>query len=82
MYVWAIKTDWAVDEEKRREVTLYANECAAKKELNEELQELKRNAEEKEYVIEECSGYFCAYSEGDYLFDHDTITIEKMEVLE
>lgn len=82
MYVWAIQTDWAVDGNTGGQVTIYANERTAKDAFNEELQELKRNAEEKGYVIEECNGYFCAYSEGDYLFYHDTITIEKMEVLE
>lgn len=82
MYIWIIKTDWAVDGETGGQVTLYANECTAKDAFNVELQELKRNAEEKGYVIEEDDGYFCAYNDGEYLFDHDVITLEKMNVIE
>lgn len=30
MYVWTVKTDWAVRGETGGQVTLYANECTAK----------------------------------------------------
>lgn len=82
MYVWVIKTDWAVNGETGGDMTLYAAEDTARAAFHKELITLKEEAKEKGYVIEEDPYYFCAYEDGDYLFDHDLITLDKMEVIE
>lgn len=81
MYVWVVKTDWAVNGEAGNSVAIYASEDLARKAFQEEVSAVKQNAEDRGYVIEEDNDYFESYEDGEFLLYHDTISIEKMEVI-
>lgn len=81
MYVWVVKTDWAVDGETGNSVAIYAREDLARKVFQEEVSAVRQNAEDRGYVIEEDNDYFESYEDGEYLLYHDTISVEKIEVV-
>lgn len=80
-YVWVVKTDWAVNGESGNSVAIYASENLARKAFQEEVSAVRQNAEDRGYVIEEDNDYFESYEDGEYLLYHDTISVEKMEVI-
>lgn len=80
-YVWVVKTDWAVNGEAGNSVAIYASEDLARKAFQEEVSAVRQNAEDRGYVIEEDNDYFESYEDGEFLLYHDTISIEKMEVI-
>ena len=81
MYVWVVKTDWAVDGETGNSIAIYAGEDLARKAFQEEVSAVRQNAEDREYVIEEDNDYFEAYQDGEFLLYHDTISVERIEVI-
>ena len=81
MYVWVVKTDWAVNGEAGNSVAIYASEDLARKAFQEEVSAVRQNAEDRGYVIEEDNDYFESYEDGEYLLYHDTISVEKIEVV-
>ena len=81
IYVWVVKTDWAVNGEAGNSVAIYAREDLARKAFQEEVSAVRQNAEDRGYVIEEDDDYFESYEDGEFLLYHDTISIEKMEVI-
>lgn len=80
-YVWVVKTDWAVNGEAGNSVAIYASEDLARKAFQEEVSAVRQNAEDRGYVIEGDNDCFESYEDGEFLLYHDTISIEKMEVI-
>ena len=88
MEIYMLKVEWANDGETNCYVELYAKEETAKEKFKEAVQEVKSdyghvdfNDPECGYCISEDEDSLEIYLDGEYLSEHSTVSLEKMNVI-
>ena len=88
MEIYMLKVEWANDGETNGYVELYAKEETAKEKFKESVQEVKSDYDHVDFNDPEC-GYCISededsleiYLDGEYLSEHSTVSLEKMNVI-
>ena len=88
MEIYMLKVEWINDGETNGYVELYAKEETAKEKFKEAVQEVKSNYNHVDFNDPEC-GYCISededsleiYLDGEYLSEHSTVSLEKMNVI-
>ena len=88
MEIYMLKVEWANDGETNGYVELYAKEETAKEKFQKAVQEAKSdydhvdfNGPECGYCISEDEDSLEIYLDGEYLSEHSTVSLEKMNVI-
>ena len=88
MEIYMLKVEWANDGETNGYVELYAKEETAKEKFQKAVQEAKAdydhvdsNDPECGYCISEDEDSLEIYLDGEYLSEHSTVSVEKMNVI-
>ncbi len=88
MEIYMLKVEWTNDCETNGYVELYAKEETAKEKFKEAVQEVKSDYDHVDFNDLEC-GYCISededsleiYLDGEYLSEHSTVSLEKMNVI-
>ena len=88
MEIYMLKVEWANDGETNGYVELYAKEKTAKEKFQKAVQEGKADYDHVDFNDPEC-GYCISededsleiYLDGEYLSEHSTVSLEKMNVI-
>ena len=88
MEIYMLKVEWANDGETNGYVEIYVKEKTAKEKFQKAVQEAKADYDHVDFNDPECS--YCIsgdedsleiYLDGDYLSEHSTVSLEKMNVI-
>ena len=88
MEIYMLKVEWANDGETNGYEELYAKEETAKEKFRKAVQEAKADYDHVDFNDPEC-GYCISededsleiYLDGEYLSEHSTVSLEKMNVI-
>ena len=86
--IWAIKTNWATNDETGSDVTLYATEVLARtafeKAVKDEIEYygIDFNDQGCGYTIEKTDDFFDVFKNEEYLLNHSTISLEELLIVE